>query len=77
MKNIIIYSKDNCTFCVQAKKLLDIKGLEYEEIKIGYDISREDFISKFPYIKTVPLIFIDDEKIGGFKELSKFLVKES
>lgn len=77
MRNIVIYSKDNCTFCVQAKKLLDIRDLEYEEIKIGYDISREDFINKFPDVKTVPLIFIDDEKIGGFRELSKFLVKET
>ena len=29
----VIWSKDNCQFCIKAKTLLDIKGVSYEERK--------------------------------------------
>jgi len=32
---LTVYSKDNCTFCVQAKNLLKLKGFEFEEINIS------------------------------------------
>ena len=31
----IVWSKDNCTYCDQAKKLLEAKGIEFEEKKIA------------------------------------------
>ena len=31
---ITVYSKNNCPFCVQAKNLLKLKGLEFQEVKI-------------------------------------------
>jgi glutaredoxin len=49
--------------------LAEMKNKEYQEIKIGEDISREEFVEKYPQVATVPAIFIDDEFIGGFKEL--------
>ena len=66
-----IYSKDNCPFCVKAKVLLDDNG--YTEIKVGEDIDREDFLTKFPGHKTVPQIVIDGEHIGGHDDLVKWL----
>lgn len=70
--NILIYSKSHCTYCEKAKALLTIKGLNFTENKIGDDITREDFISLFPEQKTVPLIFINDERIGGYDNLVKW-----
>ena len=32
----VVWSKDNCTYCDQAKKLLETKGIEVEEKKIGH-----------------------------------------
>ena len=52
----IIYTKDNCPACVQLKAQLKQKGEEFTEIKIGKDITREDFIVKFPTVKTVPYV---------------------
>ena len=69
----IIYTKDNCPYCVQAKRLLEEKGKEYIETNIGRDIRREDFISLFPSVKTVPHIIIDGEQIGGFDKLTEWL----
>lgn len=51
-----IYTKDNCPACVQLKAQLKQTGEEFTEIKIGKDITREDFIVKFPTVKTVPYV---------------------
>lgn len=67
----LIYTKDNCPYCVKAKSLLTIKSIEFTETKINQDITREEFISMFPEQKTVPLIFINDQKIGGYDDLAE------
>ena len=70
---IIIYTKDNCPHCVNAKKLMTHHGKDYQEMKIGGDLTREDFISIFPNVKTVPHIIIDGEQIGGYDKLNEWL----
>ena len=40
----IIWSKENCTFCVQAKQLLESKGIEFEERKIGKAWTKEQLL---------------------------------
>lgn len=71
-KNIIIYTKDNCPYCVQAKNLFTNKGQQYIEMKIGKDLSREEFMGIFPEVKTVPFIIIDGEKVGGYDRLIEY-----
>lgn len=68
----LVYSKENCPFCVKAKTLLTIKKIDFTEIEIGKDMTREDFVSLFPDQKTVPLIFIDEQRVGGFDELTRY-----
>lgn len=65
----IVWSKDQCPFCVQAKQLLELKGIEYEERKIGEQWTREDLLEMVPTARSVPQIFLDDELVGGFQEL--------
>ena len=64
-----IYSKDNCVYCTKAKHLLSSYGRPYEEVKIGTDISLEDFRALFPEAKTVPQITLGDKYIGGYTQL--------
>ena len=71
--NVVVYTKDNCPYCVQAKNLLTNKNVSYTEMKIGVDLTREDFISIFPNVKTVPHIIINGEQIGGFDKLNEWL----
>lgn len=71
----LIYSKDNCPFCVKAKYIFESQNIPYKEINIGRDITREEFLELFPDQKTVPLIFIDTQKIGGYSELVKHIEK--
>ena len=72
----IIWSKDYCPYCVQAKTLLEMKGIEYEEKKIGDGYTKEDLLEAVPDARTVPQIFLDGELVGGFTELrAKFLAE--
>ena len=73
----IIWSRDDCPFCVQAKALLTRKGIEYEEKKIGDGYTKEDLLKEVPAARTVPQIFIDGELVGGFKELSTKLMSQA
>jgi len=66
-----VWSRDNCAFCVYAKKLLESKNIEYTEKKIGDGYSREDLLEILPEAKTLPQIFIDGEAIGGYDQLVK------
>jgi glutaredoxin len=69
----IVWSKDHCPYCVQAKQLLTIKGIEYEEKKIGEGYTKEDLLEAVPEARSVPQIFLDGELIGGFTELHAHL----
>ena len=64
----VIYSKENCFNCTQAKELMEQRGIEFEEKIIGKDIEPKVFEEKFNVDKA-PLIFIDGKQIGGFKDL--------
>tara|TARA_B100001250_G_C19664054_1_gene728425 strand:+ start:545 stop:790 length:246 start_codon:yes stop_codon:yes gene_type:complete len=66
---IKIYSTSWCQPCAMAKKLLDSKNIEYEEINIEKNnISRED-LYKLTGGRTVPQIIINGKPIGGFDDL--------
>lgn len=65
----IIWSKYHCTFCEQAKALLQQKGIPYEEKKIGDGYTKEELLEAVPTARTVPQIFLNDEYVGGYQEL--------
>jgi glutaredoxin len=72
----IVWSKDYCPYCVQAKTLLEQKGIEFEERKIGDGWTKEQLLEAVPDARTVPQIFLNDELVGGFTELrAKFLAE--
>ena len=64
----VIYSKENCFNCTQAKELMEQRGIKFEEKIIGKDIEPKVFKEKFNVDKA-PLIFIDGKQIGGFRDL--------
>ena len=72
----IVWSKDNCPYCVQAKALLSQKNIEFEERKIGDGWTKDQLLEAVPHARTVPQIFLDGELFGGFTELrAKFLAE--
>ena len=74
---IELYSKNNCTFCDQAKQILRTHGKDYIEYKLDEDYTREILLSKFPEAKTYPVVVVDGFHIGGFEQLKKQLMEET
>ena len=70
MQQIEVYSTHDCPWCVRAKTLLESKGLDYEEIEISSDTAHALEMVERSGRRTVPQVFIEDESIGGFDELS-------
>ena len=70
MNKYIIYSKNNCSYCVKAVALLEAKDLPFEIKKVDGDINLYEEMQKIaPSMKTLPVILKDDELIGGYREL--------
>lgn len=74
---LVVYSKNHCPYCDQAKALLKNKGIEYSEIKIDEDSTAREFIVTEGH-RTVPQIYKDGELFveGGFQGLSKLSTDE-
>jgi glutaredoxin 3 len=73
MTKAVVWSKDGCSHCVQAKSLLASKGIEIEERNVSQDWTREQLLEAVPNARTLPQIFLDDKLVGGFTELRKHL----
>lgn len=67
---VVIYTKANCGYCNFAKQLLDNKKVHYEEIRIDLDEKLRALVEQKSGHRTVPQIFINDQPIGGFDDLS-------
>lgn len=69
----IVWSKDQCPFCDQAKALLKSRNIEFEERNVSRDWTREQLLEAVPNARSVPQIFLDQELVGGFTELRQRL----
>lgn len=71
MASITIYTKAFCPYCTRAKRLLDGKGVAYDEIDISMGgPKRQEMLAKSNGRTTVPQIFIGDTHVGGSDDLA-------
>lgn len=77
----VMFSKEGCGHCARAKKLMDEKGIKYENKDVVKDpMATEElfFLTKrfFPKNKpvTTPQIWIDGKYVGGEEELIKYFL---
>ena len=68
--SVVIYSTKNCPFCVAAKALLESLSVKFDEIDLTNDIEKRLEISSKYNWRTVPMIIINDNFVGGFDELN-------
>ena len=67
--SVVIYSARNCPFCVAAKALLESLSVKFDEIDLTNDIEKGWKFLKYNW-RTVPMIIINDNFVGGFDELN-------
>lgn len=70
---IFVYGKPNCSYCEQAKKLLEAKGIEYFYIDVSEDDEALAFLKNNGF-KTVPQCYDGRAHIGGFTQLQEYVV---
>jgi len=69
--NVEIYTSPFCPYCHRAKDLLARKGVRFTEFDVMSEIGkRAEMETRTNGAKTVPQIFIDGRRIGGFDDLS-------
>lgn len=69
----IVWTKENCSFCVRAKQELSRRNISFEERKLGSGWTKEDLLKDVPLAKTVPQIFLWGKYIGGYTELMQYI----
>ena len=73
MSKIKMYVTGYCPYCTMAERLLRAKGVEYEDIvKIRVDLEPALRVEMMQLTRrrTVPQIYIGDQHVGGFDDLS-------
>lgn len=69
MAKVVVYTKDPCPYCVRAMRLLDDKGVPYEEIDLTDKPDEINRIKTETGWMTVPIILIDGKLVGGYNDL--------
>ena len=78
-KNLVVFSKQNCKYCTLAKELLKKTNISYNEIFLDNELERFEFYEKHTdeetgtIVKSMPQIFVDDHRIGGYDDLLKYI----
>lgn len=71
--NIVVYTKSGCVNCTTAKRLLDSKGIGYEERDIEAPLWFETLNMLYPEARQMPQIFIQGQRVGGLAGLQAAL----
>jgi len=70
MKDVVVYTTEVCPYCVRAKRLLETKGVPFQEIRLDLEPGlRDEVIRKSGGRRTVPQIFIGGVHVGGCDDL--------
>lgn len=69
MAKVHIYTTSYCPYCRSAKNLLEQKGVEFEEIDLTYDLEKRKLLVEKHKWRTIPIIMINEELIGGYDQL--------
>ncbi|MFZ5609507.1 MAG: glutaredoxin 3 [Pseudomonadota bacterium] len=70
MAQVTIYTTMLCPYCSRAKRLLQEKGVAFEEIDVTMDpAARQAMMARAGGRRTVPQIFVGAAHVGGSDEL--------
>jgi len=68
---VTLYTAAYCGYCTSAKRLLGRLGIPYEEVDLSNDHAlRMRLSDENDGYRTVPMIYLEGQFIGGFDELA-------
>ena len=75
--HVLLYTWSSCSFCGEAKRLLEAHGVAYQERPLDGDTRRRDQLAKLFGTPTMPYVLLDGEPLGGLEELRRRLAEET
>jgi len=70
MANIVMYCTATCPYCIRAQRLLEGKGVAFEQVRVDLEPERRgEMVQRAGGRSSVPQIFIDEQHVGGCDEL--------
>jgi glutaredoxin len=75
MRQIRLYTRPLCGWCIDAKDYLKQRGITFEEIDVGRDPAAYDEMKRLSGQPYVPTIVVDGHLLANFDtgQLEKFL----
>ncbi|HPE61040.1 MAG: glutaredoxin 3 [Thiothrix sp.] len=67
---VVMYSTRFCPYCMRARSLLKRRGVDHEEIGVGWNQALWAEMRRLSGRDTVPQIFIDGQPVGGYDDLA-------
>lgn len=67
---VVVYGTPICGFCRMAKRLLTQREIAFAWVDVSGDASARAWLQEASGQRTVPQVFIKQQSIGGFSELS-------
>jgi len=71
---VAILTREGCSFCAKAKALLTELGYDYAEVSLDHKV-RTKVVGAVAGAQTVPQVFVNGEKIGGWEALERWARK--
>lgn len=69
MPEVCLYTTRFCPYCIQAKRLLEHKGVDYREIAVDNNPELRMEMMNASGRRTVPQIWVGDLHVGGCNDL--------
>ncbi len=73
---VAILTREGCTFCAKAKRMLGEAGIDYAEVPLPHTI-RSKALGALANAQTVPQVFVGGPLIGGSEALESYLRSRS
>ncbi len=71
MAEVMIYTTSVCPFCIAVKRLFKTLDVPFSEIRLDRDPAlRMRLAEENDGWRTVPMVFVGDQMIGGFSEVN-------
>lgn len=67
---VTVYGDEHCAYCAAARMLFTRKGVCFEDVLVSRDAERLAEMRARSGCHSVPQVFVGDQHVGGFDELS-------
>jgi glutaredoxin-like protein len=71
---VAILTRDGCQYCALSKALLTERGIDYVEIPLVHKV-RNKALGAIAGAQTVPQVFVNGQRIGGYEELKRWTAR--